>query len=418
MQKSYFAVRWVALLLALACALALPTALYAAAEKAPVADPGLVVVALDPEGPAAAAGIKRGDIILAVNGNPVNTIADLMTVLTTLPTETTVTLQVQHGDEVEEMAVTPAVRAERAYLGILPYAEPTVDVVTSVPPTPPLPPVQQFTPLQAVPAMPPVPDVTEQSVTMTPSLVVVEVMPGSAAAAAGLQPQDLITAVDGSPVTAPDALHAHLASLQPGDTITLTITRGDEAPRTVRVKVGKGNAGQALLGVKLGVVVTTTVASQGEAQLAVPAMPAVPSVEKQFYHFQQAHPFYQWMMPAPGCMSGGGDMAQGQSPQDFVQRQPGPLMIAPLASGQWGAQLAMPAEQNAVVVVQGQVGQEFTQMAEPVQQGIVIVSPGQSMAVPLQSTLPNEQGNVIILNDQATSVQPAPPITPTVGDYY
>lgn len=415
MQKSYFAVRWVALLFALACALALPTALYAAAEKAPVTDAGLIVVALDPAGPAAAAGVKRGDIILAVDGNPVNTIADLMTVLATLPPETTVTLQVQHGDEVAEVAVTPAVRAQRAYLGILPYAEPTLDIATSAPPTPPLPPVQQSTPLQAVPALPPVPDVTEQTVTMTRSLVVVEVMPGSAAAAAGLQPQDLITAVDGSSVTAPDALQAHLASLQPGDTITLTITRGDEAPRAVMVKVGKGSTGQALLGVKLGVAVTTTLASQGEAHLAAPA---VPSVEKEFYHFRQAPPFYQWTMPAPGCMSDGDDMAQGQSSQNFVQRQPGTLMIAPMASGQWVAQPALPAEQNAVVVVQGQVGQEFTQMAEPVQQGIVIVSPAQSMAAPLPSALPNEQGNVIILNNEATSVQPAPPITPTVGDYY
>lgn len=412
MQKSYFAVRWVALLLALACAIVLPTALYAAAETEPVAESGLVVVALDPGGPAAAAGVKRGDIILAVDGNPVNTIAELMAVLATLPAETTVILQVQHGDEVQDVAVTTAVRAQRAYLGILPYAEPALAVTTSAPP---LPPVQQPTPLETVPALPAQPEVMAQTVTITPSVVILDVMPGSAAAAAGLQPQDLITAVDGVPVIAPDTLRAHLASLQPGATIILTLTRGDEGPRTVAVKVGKGDAGQSWLGVKLGVSVTTAVTSSGEAQLAMPNPSMAPHIVQKFHRFQEARPSYRWM--APGCMISH-DITQGQLAQDFVQVQPDVLMVAPMASGQWAAQPALPVEQNAVVVVQGQLAQEFTQMAEPVQSGMVFVAPAQTVAVPMQSVAPDVQGRVIILEDQAAPVQPAAPVAPTVGDYY
>lgn len=409
MQKSYFAVRWAALLLALACAIGVPTALYAAEAKETVAEPGVVVVALDPDGPAAAAGVKRGDIILAVNGNPVNAIADLVTVLATMPAKTTLTLQVQHGDTVQTVTVTPTLREQRAYLGILPYAAPIPAAAPSGSPLPPVSPVAQPAPLQTLPPVPPLPNGTAQTVTITQSLVILEVMPGSVAAAVGLQPQDLITAVDGSAVAGPEALRAHLASLQPDDTITLTIARGDEAPRPVVIKVGKGTAGQALLGVKLGMVVTATEISAAEAQLAVPPAAA---------EFYQGRLFFHRALPVPGCMSDGGDRGQTAPQQDFVQRQPGTLMIAPLMSNQWVAQPALPADQNAVVIVQGQLDQGLTSMAEPVQQGMMIVSPAQAVTVPMQSVMPDSQGNVLIFNDQVMPAQPAAPAVPTVGDYY
>ena len=50
---------------------------------------------------------------------------------------------------------------------------------------------------------------------------------GSGADEAGLQARDLITAVDGTAVTRVDALREAIAEYHPGDTITLSVQRGD-----------------------------------------------------------------------------------------------------------------------------------------------------------------------------------------------
>lgn len=70
-------------------------------------------------------------------------------------------------------------------------------------------------------------------------------------AAAVLKPKDLIVAVDGAPVTtsaeAANAIRAH----QPGDTITLSMVRDAGPPADVTAVLGKGDQGQALLGVRM-----------------------------------------------------------------------------------------------------------------------------------------------------------------------
>ncbi|HEX2194401.1 MAG TPA: trypsin-like peptidase domain-containing protein [Candidatus Limnocylindria bacterium] len=63
------------------------------------------------------------------------------------------------------------------------------------------------------------------------------VFPGSPAEQAGLQPGDVIVAVDGSPVTAEDDLAEHVLKHAPGDAITLRVLRGSEE-RDVQVTLG------------------------------------------------------------------------------------------------------------------------------------------------------------------------------------
>ena len=74
--------------------------------------------------------------------------------------------------------------------------------------------------------------------------------PGSPAAAA-LQPNDVIVAVDGKSVSvkeqASDAIKAH----RPGEKIQLTVVRGGAAPRTVETTLVTGPDGKGLLGVYL-----------------------------------------------------------------------------------------------------------------------------------------------------------------------
>ncbi len=67
--------------------------------------------------------------------------------------------------------------------------------------------------------------------------VVMQVVSGSPAEKGGLQIGDVITAVDGQTVDANHALNDLVASKKPGDTLTLTITRGTET-KTITVTLG------------------------------------------------------------------------------------------------------------------------------------------------------------------------------------
>ncbi|MFD2091714.1 S1C family serine protease [Blastococcus deserti] len=66
---------------------------------------------------------------------------------------------------------------------------------------------------------------------------IVSVEPGSAAAEAGLQVGDVVTAVGDRPVTSSAELTAGVRSHAPGDTVELTVRRGDQT-RTAEVTLG------------------------------------------------------------------------------------------------------------------------------------------------------------------------------------
>ena len=65
------------------------------------------------------------------------------------------------------------------------------------------------------------------------------VTPGGAAAKAGLQPGDVITAVNGTPVSDTETLAAALAGLRPGQQVSLKITKPDGSTATVKVALGQ-----------------------------------------------------------------------------------------------------------------------------------------------------------------------------------
>ena len=70
-------------------------------------------------------------------------------------------------------------------------------------------------------------------------LAVSEITPGGPAEAAGVQVGDVITAVDGVPVTTLDAISAGVHSHHPGETATLSVIRGDATdPVDVPVVLG------------------------------------------------------------------------------------------------------------------------------------------------------------------------------------
>jgi putative serine protease PepD len=63
------------------------------------------------------------------------------------------------------------------------------------------------------------------------------VKPGTPAAKAGLQAGDVVTAIDGQTVTNSDDLTAKISAHQPGDKVTLTVTR-NSATKTLDVTLG------------------------------------------------------------------------------------------------------------------------------------------------------------------------------------
>ncbi|MGH9264453.1 MAG: S1C family serine protease [Acidimicrobiales bacterium] len=84
--------------------------------------------------------------------------------------------------------------------------------------------------------------VTSQSVAGTQGATVLEVGPGTPAAAAGLQPGDVIVSIDNQQVTGPDGLGDAIRAHEPGDRVTVTYQRGGSR-RTAQATLGTRPAG-------------------------------------------------------------------------------------------------------------------------------------------------------------------------------
>ena len=84
--------------------------------------------------------------------------------------------------------------------------------------------------------------VSTQAVDGTPGATVTDVGTGTPAAQAGIQAGDVITAIDGAPVTSPDTLSTAIGSHKPSDRVTVAIQRGS-TKRTTQITLGTRPAG-------------------------------------------------------------------------------------------------------------------------------------------------------------------------------
>lgn len=161
--------------------------------------PGIVVSALVKDGPAARAGVRRGDIVLAVGGRTVDRLADIHRALADRQAGDAVVLKVLRGDD--EVALTATLdEAHGRLLGIVPCA-PGGAAIRMV-----------HGPLH-------------------PGARVEAIAAGGPAAAAGLRPGDVIASVDGQAVDAEHPLGDLIAARKPGDRVALTVHRAEETRR-------------------------------------------------------------------------------------------------------------------------------------------------------------------------------------------
>jgi S1-C subfamily serine protease len=197
---------------------------------------GVLVAAVDPDGPAAAAGIEKGDLIVSIDGQEMASTSDVVAALAAAQ-ESQVTLAFQRGDELHEQVITLARVWGQPRLGVA--IGPAVQQMA-----------EQSAPQEAAPGLR---AFRMDEAPGAPGAVVMEVAPDSPAAGAGLQPGDWITAIDGAAVGGDEgtALRELIGNHQPGDSIGLDFQReGESMTATITLGEHPDDAAAPLLGIR------------------------------------------------------------------------------------------------------------------------------------------------------------------------
>ncbi|QDU60715.1 Periplasmic pH-dependent serine endoprotease DegQ precursor [Planctomycetes bacterium Pan216] len=189
---------------------------------------GVFVSRVAPDSPAEKAGLLPGDIITAVEGTPIANFRELVANLSQVDVGKTVNLSIWRGGQEMKVAATLAAMPEG-------LSQPDARLA----------PQAQGWPLGgqafSVPAVEPRPMIGVQLQDLSDALrkrlgledqagaLVADVIANSPAAKAGLESPDLISGVDGTPVTSPQELSEILATKKPGEAVTLGIVRDGES---------------------------------------------------------------------------------------------------------------------------------------------------------------------------------------------
>ncbi len=228
-----------------------PSLASAQGSNQPGDEEGVLIVRVSPDSPAADAGLRRGDIILSVDGDTVNSAADLMEAIAAHESGDEIELTYLHGSE--ELTVT-AVLADvdgHTLLGVQPYQEAAQMQWNRQ--------GQPSTGMELPEGMAPY-----QLQNAEAGAQIVEVMDESPAADAGLEVGDVITAVDGEEVAGPEALVEQIGGYAPDETVTLSVTRGnEELDIDVTLAPRQDDAERGYLGVQIGPVFAMGMDGQG-----------------------------------------------------------------------------------------------------------------------------------------------------------
>jgi len=211
---------------------------------------GALVVSVDANSPASAAGIKQGDVILSVDGtNLTPTSSSLADLVAAHKSGDKVTLSVKSGTTTNNVTVTLGDKNGTAYLGVQ-YQQPFAATASGAVPNGQVGPRFRFNGPVGV-----------------AGIYVDSVVSGGPADKAGLKQGDVISKLDGTAVTNTTDFINAIGGHKVGDTVTLSVTHQGSATSsdiTVTLAENPQSAGKAYLGVSI---------SDGKA----PVMPRLPN---------------------------------------------------------------------------------------------------------------------------------------------
>ena len=239
--------------------------------KAQPQEEGILVARVVAGSPADKAGVQRSDILLEVDGEPVNDLADLRAVLGVHQSGDEVDLLVQRGDEQRTLtAVLTEGSGGGAYLGI----QPGRAVAGGL-------------------------DEPEMNKPFEAGAQIIEVIESSPAEAAGLKAGDTILSVDGKTFSEDQELADMIAAHKPADTVTFEVVGSDGETRQVSVRLGENpdQAGAAWLGIRY------QMAMSRQMERMIPNMPNLP--EGDVPQPGDEAPFGDGIPFPPGMMSSG-----------------------------------------------------------------------------------------------------------------
>jgi S1-C subfamily serine protease len=198
---------------------------------------GFVITSADKNGPAAAAGVVRGDILLAIDDEPVNSMVELQDRLAGMNDGDQVELIVLHGDEERTLTATLVEQDGRPYLGVTSCDLPRLRAFAGEMPR-----------LEDLPFASAIPGATQGA-------LITRVVPNSPADEAGVEQGDTIVAVDAQEVGPENDLADLITAHNPGETVTLEVARsGEESEESIELSVTLGehpeDADVAYLGVE------------------------------------------------------------------------------------------------------------------------------------------------------------------------
>jgi len=166
---------------------------------------GALVADVTPGGPAAKAGIKRGDVIVKYDGKPIREMNDLPYLVGTTPVGKVVEVEVIRKGQRKVFQVKIGKMREQQMAEAASGAKPSLGMT-----------VEELTPQLA----------SQFGLKEKSGLVVVDVESGSPAQDAGIQPGDLILEIDQEPVRGIESFNKKLSKYKKGDVILFLIKRG------------------------------------------------------------------------------------------------------------------------------------------------------------------------------------------------
>ncbi|MBK8020378.1 MAG: PDZ domain-containing protein [Chloroflexi bacterium] len=210
---------------------------------------GVTIMSIVADSAAETAGLQVGDVITGVNGTEIASAQEVADAVGALSAGDTVSLDISRDGEAMTVEVTLGERPASADESRMPFGNRDRRGRNFDMPDMQLMPGMgmmgmmmgngrlgvSFATLDADVA-------AENNVTLTDGALVLEVAEDSPAAEAGLQVNDVITAVNNEPVDAERTLRDRLIAYEPGDTVSLTVARGEET-LTIEVTLAEQEMG-------------------------------------------------------------------------------------------------------------------------------------------------------------------------------